>query len=128
MTQTFTLDIPRAWWLSSNQRIHWATRARRTATLRQLAWAQAKAQRIRPADGRVRITATIHSKTGGRFDPANAYPTIKALVDGLTDAGVLVDDSSRYVVGPDMRAGEAMRELAAGWHRVVLTIEPWEEA
>ena len=29
MIQTVTIDIPTSWWLTSNQRMHWAEKARR---------------------------------------------------------------------------------------------------
>lgn len=38
-----------------------------------------------------------------RWDPANWYPSAKAVVDGFTDAGLWPDDSIRHVIGPDMR-------------------------
>lgn len=69
------------------------------------AWA-AKAARIPPITGHVRITAFVgRNHNRGRWDPANWSGTAKACVDGLRDAGVLVDDSTAYVTGPDMRAG-----------------------
>lgn len=45
-----------------------------------------------------------------RRDPANWYPSFKALLDGLVDQGVLQDDDHTRLVGPDMRIGE----VAAG--------------
>ena len=57
--------------------------------------------------GLVRIVATVHLTTKpSRWEATNWLPTAKACVDGLVDAGVLVDDSNRYVIGPDMRAGD----------------------
>jgi hypothetical protein len=35
----------------------------------------------------VRIIATVHKTRGGRWDAGNLYPTAKAIVDGLVDAG-----------------------------------------
>jgi len=43
--------------------------------------------------------------SGHRRDPANWYPSFKACVDGLVDAGVLNDDDHAHVIGPDMRIG-----------------------
>lgn len=37
-------------------------------------------------------------------DPSNLQPTAKALVDGITDAGVWPDDNAKYVIGQDCRA------------------------
>lgn len=123
MSQTLTLDIYKGAWITSNGRYHWADRARRTRTIRTLARFCAVHQHLRPTAGLVRITATIHGRTAGRVDPANAYPTIKACVDGMTDAGCWPDDDQTHVIGPDMRAGEPIKTLKPGWHRVVITIE-----
>lgn len=54
---------------------------------------------------RAHIVAELCFTDKRRRDPANWYPTVKAAVDGLVDAGVLRDDSTEYLVGPDMRLG-----------------------
>lgn len=116
--------IPDNEWLTLNGRYHWADKARRTAALRERAKYQSlNALRrgiLKPAYGRVRVTAGIQYRAG-RADPANAYPTIKALIDGMVDAGIFVDDSSEYVVGPDMRrvAGRPPKST----HTVAIMIE-----
>lgn len=53
----------------------------------------------------VHVTAYIRWRDRRRRDPANWYPSVKALIDGFTDAGVWPDDDSGHVIGPDMRAG-----------------------
>jgi crossover junction endodeoxyribonuclease RusA len=52
------------------------------------------------------MTATIHKDRDGRWDPNNLWPTVKAIVDGMVEAGVLVDDDHKHLIGPDMRRGE----------------------
>lgn len=89
-------------WLTSNGRYHWADKARRTRGLRALGQWEGKRSQI-PTLNRAHITAHITYRTGGRADPANAYPTIKALIDGLVDAGLLPDDDATRLLGPDMR-------------------------
>lgn len=54
---------------------------------------------------RARIVCYVCMPEGRRFDPGNFYPSAKPCVDGLVDAGVVPDDSYRYVTGPDMRVG-----------------------
>lgn len=39
------------------------------------------------------ITITISAPTSRRMDPPNLYPTVKALIDGMTDAGLWIDDN-----------------------------------
>ena len=113
---TYTLEIPApmgltksggrtALWLNANDRGSWRRRHQLTKVWRTLARTAAVNACIPPLD-RVHVTATIHKTRGGRWDPANLYPTVKAVIDGLVDARVLEDDSHEYVTGPDMRAGE----------------------
>jgi crossover junction endodeoxyribonuclease RusA len=63
----------------------------------------------RPALERAHILGVVHPATRRRIDPANLYPSFKAAVDGLVDAGVLPDDDADHVLGPDMRRGPVVR-------------------
>ena len=99
-----TIDIPAPCdFLNSNQRIHRMAQAKLTKTWRAAA-ANAAAD-IAPLNPPVHITAHIWKPRGGRYDPNNLWPTIKAAVDGLVDAGLLTDDDHTRVIGPDMRHG-----------------------
>lgn len=53
----------------------------------------------------VHIYAHVWKPRGGRYDPGNLYPTAKACIDGIVDAGLLTDDDHTRVIGPDMRHG-----------------------
>lgn len=119
MSQQFTVRVAAQWWLTSNGRYHWADRARRTKALRAMAAAQCRRLHIH-TEAPVHVIAEITYR-GGRVDPANAYPTIKAIVDGMTDAGVWPDDDSRWVIGPDMRRGQGRPK--PGFHDVTITLE-----
>ncbi len=108
-----TLEVPAPCeWITSNQRLHPMKRHRLTERWRATARLVAFAAKVPPAvtvlgEGRVHVLATVHRvHRRGRWDPANWYPTAKAVVDGLVDAGVLTDDSARHITGPDMRAGD----------------------
>jgi len=70
----------------------------------------------------VRITAKIYVRSARRFDPNNAADTTKAMVDGLRDAGVLVDDDHTHVIGPDHRWAGIDRDLPVGAHAIELII------
>lgn len=107
MTRPTRIVVPKAHeWINANQRLHWSTRAQRTR-----AWREATAWRARAeglpcyGDRQVHITCWIHKTRAGRWDATNLAPTGKACIDGLRDAGVLLEDDNAHVVGPDMRAG-----------------------
>ncbi|WP_130865831.1 RusA family crossover junction endodeoxyribonuclease [Acidipropionibacterium timonense] len=72
------------------------------------------------ADSRVRVIATIGYRPG-RADPNNATPTLKAIIDGMTDAGVWPDDSSEYVLGPDPRRDPI--PPPTGYHTVTIALQ-----
>jgi hypothetical protein len=119
---TLKFAIPNSSWLSSNQRLHWAAKAKRVAVLRELAmWRGLEIGFKGTHRKQVRITAHIGYATNGRADPANSHPTVKALVDGLVDAGLFVDDSHEWVIGPDYRRDET--KSPRGFHTVRLEIE-----
>ena len=94
-------------WLNSNQRLHRMVSAARVRSWRDTANYAARVHwGWTPFEVPVRIVVTVHKTRAGRWDAGNLYPTAKAIVDGLVDAGVIPDDSNEWVTGPDMRAGE----------------------
>lgn len=110
-TLELTINAP-CDWINANQRDHFHDRRRRTS-----AWREAANGAVRMAAFHegirspafttpVHIVCTVHKTRAGRWDAGNLYPTAKAIVDGLVDAGVIPDDSNEWVTGPDMRAGE----------------------
>jgi hypothetical protein len=120
-SRSWRVEIPApAPWLNANSR-----RDRRGQTPHRRAWrdaahVHARAARL-PKLGQAHITAVLHFRDRRRRDPHNFYPTIKAVVDGLVDYGMLDDDSAEYLVGPDIRLGEP---VAVGMSpgRLTLTI------
>lgn len=98
---TLTFAIPADQWLTANDRLHWAPKAKRTAHLRNLGFLVATRNGMYDAQFDVtHVAAFIGYLRNGKADPANAAPTVKALIDGLTDAGVWPDDDSTHVIGP----------------------------
>lgn len=119
----FTVDflIADANWLSSNGgRPHWADERTKKATLRSLgAW---KARQLRlPLLGVSTVEAFVTPRTHGRFDPNNAHPTTKPLIDGMTDYGVWVDDDSSWVQGPHHFRGVGVAPKGYRQVRFVIT-------
>ncbi|MGW6393286.1 hypothetical protein ACWFR1_22895 [Streptomyces sp. NPDC055103] len=96
---------PRLILLNANERPHHHRRAEITRVLRRAA---AVASRHIPHLERAHIIGVLHPATRGRRDPANWYPSFKAVTDGLVDQGVLDDDDHTRVIGPDMRLGHAV--------------------
>lgn len=96
-TTTLAFTIPRSWWITANGRYHWAEKARRTRNLRHLAATTARG--LEPV-GTVHVAAFIGYLRNGTADPANSADTVKALIDGMTDAHLWPDDDSTHVIGP----------------------------
>ena len=125
---TWTLTIPApALWLNANQRVDL-----RRQTPDRRAWRdagrvyamQAKLPRLR----RAHILAELRFADARNRDVHNLYPTIKAVVDGLIDYGLLPDDSHHYLVGPDLRYGPRVAKRPGGVSgEVVLTITELSE-
>lgn len=78
----------------------------------------------KPEHWPVHVTAIIHPLTHGRFDPENAAPMVKAILDALTDTGFWPDDDSKHIIGPDYRGGEP--SIRKGWYRITIRIEEEE--
>lgn len=90
---TVTFDWPSPP-LTANQRLHWAKKAKITAKVRESA---AYLLRNMPPAGRVRVTLTWVVHTKHRRDVDNVVPTLKALCDGIVDAGIVVDDTPEFM-------------------------------
>lgn len=113
---SFTIELPPGLpLLNSNRRTHHHVRAERTRRLRAAAMDAVANNRelmaalaaAKPAAlfERARIVGYYRPARAGRADPANWYPSFKAAVDGLVDAGLLDDDDHTRLIGPDMRLG-----------------------
>lgn len=98
----YELDLP---WdrppLSLNQRLHHFERARKVAQVRQAGWALAKARHLRPHGQPAwpHVTVSLHYRPATRvvIDADNQVATLKALADGLVDAGVVQDDAPEFM-------------------------------
>lgn len=101
-----TIEIPRALWLSANDRPHWRTRAKKTKGIRALGQESARAAGLAGRLlGPTLVTVWVSYPTARRADPSNALPVAKALVDGYVDAEVWADDDHEHVVGLNFMRG-----------------------
>jgi hypothetical protein len=95
--------------LNANDRDgHWARRKRVTGNLRTTAGWLARHQGI-PSLRRAHVVAVYEPPDRRRRDPGNLYPSFKACIDGLIDAGVLPDDDAKHLDGPDPRIGDVCK-------------------
>lgn len=122
---TLTIQVPPNLWLTANQRIHWSTRMRRTKMLRAYAASEARihglaGRRLGPCV----VTAVIGYPTATRADPANAAPTVKAIIDGLVDARVWDDDDHLHI--PSVAFERDPNKAPKGTHTVTLIIQEQE--
>jgi len=111
--------VDQSQWMSSNDREHRQVVRRKTAEVREMAGWVAKAARL-PRFEAVHVCAFIQYPTARKADPPNAWPTVKAILDGLTDAGVWDDDDSTHVVATEFRRDPA--KSPAGTYRVRLVL------
>ncbi|MEV5451240.1 hypothetical protein ACFUIW_33860 [Streptomyces sp. NPDC057245] len=94
--------------MNSNDRPTIAQRARLTRELRAAGRKAALDAKV-PHLERVYVTCYLQPINRQRRDPGNWYPSAKAALDGVVDAGVLDDDDSTRVIGPDMRLGQVAK-------------------
>jgi len=100
------LELPKlANWLNLNRKEHWAPRNKRAQAWRHGAHMIARQNRLPKGFQRVQIDVYVWKKTKVRYDPHNLMPTLKPVIDGLVDYGLLADDSSEYLAGPFIHHG-----------------------
>lgn len=103
-TWAFTMPMPDKF-INSNDRLHWAKKAKLTKAWREAAHWYAKAAGLPKGLRRVHVLVEIHKSTTRKYDAGNLAPTAKAVVDGLVDYGLVVDDDNAHLTGPDIRPG-----------------------
>ena len=81
--------------LTANQRMHWRKKAAVTKDVRQ--WARLL---FRPTHMHAPVTVQLdwHVPDKRRRDDDNTVPTLKAICDGLVDAGIVPDDTPDLMV------------------------------
>ena len=117
MSITTIVLTPPAAFINANDRLHHQAKAKLTKAWRQAAKAAVDAGFNPYRYDRAHVVCTIRFADNIRRDVGNFYPTAKACLDGIVDAGVLEDDSDLHILGPDMR-----REWPNGEPRVTVTV------
>lgn len=119
-TQELTVKIPQNEWMSSNEPMYWADMLSRTERLRQRGYFEAQRNGLLPMP---KAFITVHVQYAPNVQVQyvdTAYPTVKALVDGLVDFGVFPDDDSKYL--PEMTFMLAPGKCEKDWHVITLTL------
>jgi crossover junction endodeoxyribonuclease RusA len=118
-TTTYVVTLPAGMkLLNANDRTHWRTRARITKALREAAEKSALDVQIPPLD-RATIEAVLHPHDKRRRDAHNWYPSFKAAIDGIVDAGVLPDDNGKHLLEVKVVLGTPVRH-----NQIALRITP----
>lgn len=101
--------------LNANDRVHWRTRARITKALREAAEKSALDAHIPPQE-RITIQAVLHPHDKRRRDAHNWYPSFKAAIDGVVDAGVIPDDDDKHLISIEVVLGSPVRHTQIALH------------
>lgn len=126
---TLAFTLPRGTELTSNGRYHYRVKADRTRNLREQATWTARNHLTTHGHTHltypVTLTATIAYPSHRRSDPDNYHPTVKALVDGIVQAGLLDDDDHTHI--EETRYRRDPSPAAKGTHRVTITIKETDD-
>lgn len=85
------------WSLNMERTKHWSWRAKRARDYRFAAKVAARNAGIGPLPPSSVLVELPFSRASSRRDPSNYLPAVKAIVDGLVDAGLWADDTAEYV-------------------------------
>lgn len=111
-----TLPIARANLLTANDKHHWARKAALTKQLRRWGYLLGRegqgVARLHLTRARVEFEFAYPDRR--RRDRHNLAPTVKAMMDGLIDAGLLPDDADRYLDGPHTLIADKTTEKILG--------------
>lgn len=101
LTHCVSWSVGRRDLLSANQAVHFRDKAARAKRLRAMA-----GQLTAPiAFSKFRLMIEVYPPTRRRLDPHNLGPTVKHLIDGMTDAGWWEDDDHEHLTEVAFRYG-----------------------
>lgn len=112
--------------INSNDRDHNKVTGHMVSRIRKLAAYETKAKKDKhmlPFSPKrpCHLTVTVYKPTRRRLDTPNLYPTVKALIDGMTDAGIWTDDNHKVIKMMSFVYGGLSNEK--GHYRLVFDIE-----
>lgn len=110
--------------ISANDRMYFRVKSQLTQFLRRLSanrtWSRPVYTRKNPCT----ITIDVQPPTSRRMDAPNWYPTVKALIDGLVDSGLLSDDNNHVIKSTTFKSTKLSDTKN---YKLVITIEPVKE-
>lgn len=95
-THKFTFPIPREIVLNANVAKHYRVRGLCVKAIREMAEALSSAT-CSLRFTKYTVDVFVYAPSKRRIDPPNLYPTVKALVDGLTDSQIWEDDDHEHM-------------------------------
>ena len=119
--QRIRIAIPANEWVTSNDRLHWREKARRVAAIRRRSAVLAR-QQLTPIAGPVMVVCRTRYRAGRGLDADAAAPTLKAAIDGMTDAGIWADDDADHVGAICYKAPRKDPTLPKGRHALDIII------
>ena len=119
--QRIRIAIPANEWVTSNDRLHWREKARRVAAIRRRSAVLAR-QQLTPIAGPVMVVCRTRYRAGRGLDADAAAPTLKAAIDGMTDAGIWADDDADHVGAICYQASRKDPTLPKGRHALDIII------
>lgn len=97
--------------ISSNDRMHYAVEMKINKHLREIGRYVVLSEKgltepIYSPDKPCDVLVIVNPPSRRRIDPANFYPTVKPLIDGMTDANMWTDDNAEIVQSVKFELGE----------------------
>ena len=106
--------------INSNDRFHPQIKAKITKRIRNFAYWHTLSTKDKER-AVFSPSHTVYSPTRSRLDPPNLYPTVKAIIDGMTDAGIWIDDNHKVIKKMSFAYGGLSNKK--GHYKLVLDVE-----
>lgn len=113
--------------LNSNVSLHYHDKGNRAARLREKAQIESEKFETPPFNNFI-VEVLICPPTRRKLDPPNLYPTVKHLIDGMTDNNWWPDDDWTHMKKMSFSyGGLSERKGAKGDFQVIITVTEIEE-
>lgn len=107
--------------INSNDRFHFRSQAQMTKQLRKIGASRVPQVTPFSEERPCKVIVSVSLPTRRRFDPPNIYPTVKALLDGMTDGGLWTDDNSKVIQSLEFRDSGMLSEKK-GYYKLEIEV------